>query len=125
MSKLMTTKFPLLLILVEMAAQLKTRGLDLGLQWIPRDQNEEADALTNSRFEDFDPANRIEVDVDNLNWMILPKMMSVPEDVHRRVTERREQKRKDKEKAPREKKHEETKAPRLKPGERLRARDPW
>ena len=49
-SKLMTSKFPLVVILAEVVAQLRTRSMVLNLGWVPRDQNEEADALTNGDF---------------------------------------------------------------------------
>ena len=45
--KCMTTKMPLGLILIELAAQLQHRPVELSLEWVPREQSEEADALTN------------------------------------------------------------------------------
>jgi hypothetical protein len=44
-SKLMSSKFSLVVILAEVAAQLRSRSMVLSLGWTPRDQNEEADAL--------------------------------------------------------------------------------
>ena len=35
----MTSKFPLVVVLAELAAQLKKRSLKLDLQWFPRGQN--------------------------------------------------------------------------------------
>ena len=49
LSRLMSSKFPLVLILSEFASQLRTRRLGMSLRWIPRGQNEEADALTNGQ----------------------------------------------------------------------------
>lgn len=95
------------------------------MEWIPRDQNEEADALTNGRFEDFDPRNRIEVDMDRLNWLLLPQMMVVSEDIHRRVAEKREQKKKERQETPQGQQSAAQRSKRLRPGERLCARDPW
>ena len=45
---------------MELTAQLVRRHRTLDLQWRSRDENEEADALTNERFEGFDPARRID-----------------------------------------------------------------
>lgn len=87
LSKLMTSKFPLLLILVELGAQLE-KELDLGLEWIPRDQSEEADALTNGRFDDFDPVRRIDVDLSNIKWLLLPQMAAASEDIHKKFMEK-------------------------------------
>ena len=58
--KMLTTKFPLCLVAMELAAQLTVRNLDLSLEWRRRDTNEEADALTNECFEAFDPALRLD-----------------------------------------------------------------
>ena len=55
LGRLMSSKFPLVVVLAELAAQLKKRCLRLDLQWVPRDENEEADGLTNLDFSGFDP----------------------------------------------------------------------
>ncbi len=47
LTKLMSSKFPLVVILAEVATQLRSRRMVLNLGWTPRDQNEEADVLTN------------------------------------------------------------------------------
>ena len=54
----MTTKFPMLVILGELAAQLRALNAELSLEWVPRLQNEEADALTNGDFSAFRPEHR-------------------------------------------------------------------
>ena len=54
--RLMTSKFPFMVVLAELAAQLRSRRMELGLDWVPRDQNEEADALTNGEFAGFAPS---------------------------------------------------------------------
>ena len=41
---------------------LSDRNLWLNASWVPRDLNQEADALTNDQFEGFDAALRLEVD---------------------------------------------------------------
>ena len=43
-------------------------------RWIPRLQNEEADALTNSDFRHFRPERRIEVKLDNLEFVVMDKL---------------------------------------------------
>lgn len=45
--------------------------MELDLSWVPRGQNEEADALTNERFEDFDMAKRIEVEFEKMKFVLL------------------------------------------------------
>ena len=55
----------------------------------PQNQNEEADALTNNRFEQFDPALRMEVDVGKLQFLVLEKMWTLADDLCRGVRERK------------------------------------
>ena len=69
--KLLTTKYPLGVVLMELATQLGRRAATLRADWIPRLQNEEADALTNWEFRHFDMAKRIDVDLAKLNFYVL------------------------------------------------------
>jgi hypothetical protein len=85
LSKLMSSKFPLIVVLSELAAQLKARSMALELDWAPRDQNEEADALTNNDFSAFDLSKRVSVDVDKIPWLIMPKMLGVAGDIYEAV----------------------------------------
>ena len=55
-----TSKFPLVVILIEMAEQLTAVGVGLALRWVPRLQNEEADALTSGRVNEFTAVLRFE-----------------------------------------------------------------
>ena len=71
LDKLMTTKFPLGVVLMELACQLRIRRACLHARWIPRLQNEEADALTNGEFDAFDPALRIDVDLKQLGFVVM------------------------------------------------------
>jgi hypothetical protein len=115
LTKLMSSKFPLVVVLAELSAQLRSRGMSLGLEWAPRDQNEEADALTNKDFAAFDPARRVEVDVSSIGWLILPKMLEVAGNIYKRVQDS---------KASRVKGVMPAAAPAYK-GKSFRQRDPW
>eukprot|EP00974_Lingulodinium_polyedra_P047660 4574878-Lingulodinium_polyedra.AAC.1 len=81
----MSSKFPLVVILTEVAAQLQMRSWDLSLEWVPRNQNEEADALTNEDFSGFRSDLRIVPDLGELPWQVLPRMVAVAEDLFARV----------------------------------------
>ena len=61
----------------------------MDLLWTPRDQNEEADALTNGEFTGFTAAHRVEVDLGPHSWKILPAAMKEAEDIYEKVKERR------------------------------------
>ena len=82
---MMTSKFPLVVILAEVAAQLRSRSMVLNLGWTPRDQNEEADVLTNGDFAAFDKNRRVEVDVSKVDWLILPRMLEVSQHIYEKV----------------------------------------
>ena len=47
MDKLMTTKLPFGLLLIELGAQLQRGRVDMPLRWVLRERNEEAGALAN------------------------------------------------------------------------------
>ena len=90
-SKLMTSKFPLVVILAELAALLRGRSMALSLGWVPRDQNEEADALTNGDFASFQKQLRVDVDVAQIPWLILPRMLEVAGEIYERVRKSKEE----------------------------------
>ena len=75
LDRFLTTKFPASLVLMELACQLEKYKLDLSLAWIPREQNEPADDLSKGRFELFEEANRVEVEMENLPFVVLYKLM--------------------------------------------------
>lgn len=123
LARMMTSKFPSLVILTELAAQLRQRELELTLGWVPRDQNEEADALTNGDYKDFDPAGRVKVVLEDLPWIVLPDMMRMSEEIYGIVKETRE---KGSESAARAgAAGTGAGAARRRPEDKLRVRDPW
>ena len=79
MDKLLTTKFPLGLILIELSYQLARRRMALRAEWVPRLQNEEADALTNGEYHAFDPDRRVEVRLEDLNFGVLNELLATGE----------------------------------------------
>ena len=87
--RLMSSKFPLVVILTEFVAQMRRLNVELDLQWIPRNQNEEADGLTNGRFEPFDVRRRIHVELKELHFIVLGQMLKVADHLYQEVHERR------------------------------------
>ena len=112
---MMTTKYPLGVILIELCHQLSLRQAVLRAQWVPRDQNEEADALTNSDFRHFSMDKRIPVDLAAMPFGVLHGLLAKGEDYLAEVAAAREA-RKSTTKEPAKKK--------LK-GETLREKQPW
>ena len=74
LDKLCSTKFPLYLVLMELSEQLRSRQLVLSVAWRPRDENEEADALTNERFGAFSLDRRVHVKWSDLRFSVLPRL---------------------------------------------------
>jgi hypothetical protein len=76
LDKLQTTKMPLAAILMEVGWQLQMKNVTADLQWVPRDQNCEADALTNGWYDGFDMNKRIIVEPEQLGFCILPELLA-------------------------------------------------
>jgi hypothetical protein len=114
LTRLMSSKFPLVVIMAELAAQMQARAMTLNLEWAPRDQNEEADALTNGDFSLFDTKKRVVVDLEEIRWLVLPRMLVVAEGIYEAVQGR---------KAGRAPARLEEPRPRAKA--KLRQREPW
>ncbi len=75
LNRLMTTRFPLCAVVMETAAQMERKNIRVSLDWCPRDLNSEADALSNGDVSSFTPELRVELDVANINWIVLNKLM--------------------------------------------------
>ena len=69
-----TTKYPLGVVLMEVAHQCRRRRLQLRADWIPRLENQEADDLTNLEFESFNSDNRLDVDLDLLQFGVMREL---------------------------------------------------
>jgi hypothetical protein len=71
LDRMLTTKYLLGVVLMELAHQTRIRRMVLRAHWLPRLENEEADALTNFEFRHFDPKHRIEVRLADLRFAVL------------------------------------------------------
>ena len=71
LDRMMTTRYPLGVVLMELAHQMKRRHVLLRARWLPRLQNQEADDLTNYEFRHFDPAKRINIELADLNFALM------------------------------------------------------
>ncbi len=115
--KFLTTKFPVSLVLMELAFQLARLEASLSLHWIPREQNEEADDLTKGRYEKFEEALRIEISLEDIGFEIIPKMAEVAGQLDEEIRLK---------KASKEGKKEEVQRERRTPAEmKLRMSQPW
>ena len=74
-SSMMSTKFPLNVLLMELSEQLERRNSWLRVDWTPREQNVQADALSNEQFHEFDPGKRVALDPAAVDWVVLPELI--------------------------------------------------
>jgi Skp family chaperone for outer membrane proteins len=65
---------------MELAHQMRARRLVLRAHWLPRLENEEADALTNFDYRHFDPAKRVDVKLEDLRFAVLDDLFQAGED---------------------------------------------
>ena len=75
-AKLHSTRFPLNVVLMQLTTLLEERGLWLDLRWRRRDDNIEADALTNEDFSSFDPSRRCACSWDLAVFPVLQKFLA-------------------------------------------------
>ena len=67
-------KWPLMGIMMQFASYLASCGGRIKLQWRPREENIEADDLTNSRFDRFDLSRRVDVSFGDLPMSIFDSL---------------------------------------------------
>jgi len=82
---LLTTKFPLCAVLMELSAQLARAGRRMVLRWYPRLQNTEADDLSNGLVHGFDPGRRVYPDFRPESLLVLPDLVKYGEELYERV----------------------------------------
>lgn len=89
LDKYMSTSFPLSVVLMELAVQLQDLQVDLDLQWVPRDQNSLADSLTNLDFESFDKDLRMDLELKDLEFKILPALMALASEIDEEIIQKK------------------------------------
>ena len=117
LDKLITTRYPLAVVLIELSTQLALRRMAMRAEWVPRMQNQEADALTNSEFAAFDPSLRIPVDLNKLDFKVMHRLLEKGEAYFEELQAAKE----------RQKAEAARGVPpgKRRRGETLRERDPW
>jgi hypothetical protein len=90
-SKNMTSKYPLYLVLLELTEQLLKRNVSLDLLWQRRDSNEAADDLTNHCFDKFSEELRVNPRLESLGWIVLPKLMDSAAQLHKHISNAKQQ----------------------------------
>ena len=116
----MTTKFPACAVLMELSAYMKSISMkvlsSVECRVNPRTSNREADRLANGEHSRFSPQNRVDVDLAQMQWDVLPDVLSLGESAEDDVRRLRESGQCLQRNAKRRKR---------KPDERMRQKDPW
>ena len=70
-----TTKWPLMAVNMQLSSSLAKSRLGLLLKWRPREENVEADELTNEVFSSFEESRRITVSIGDLDLSVLKALV--------------------------------------------------
>ena len=76
-----SNKFPLSYVQMQLGLKCFLHGLVFQLQWRPRETNEEADDLTNLKFEKFSLEHRCEVSWKQLDWTMMEGLLAFRKEV--------------------------------------------
>ena len=76
-TKLLSTKFPLTILVMELIAQLREKGCLLQLDLFSRDLNEPADDLANCVYDRFSFSNRINEVPSELPFLVISELQSI------------------------------------------------
>ena len=74
-ARLLTTKVPVMFVLMEFSLRCDSSGVRCLLNWRPRDANQEADRITKNDFSDFSADLRVAVSWDELQFSVLPSLL--------------------------------------------------
>ena len=91
-ARLLTTRFLLAAFLMELAMQLQMVGANLELYWLPRLQNQEADALTNNDLTRFDEQLRQRFDLASFKGLVLSDMLACGTELYEEIKVARQRK---------------------------------
>ena len=84
-ARLLTTNCPLAAFVSELAVQLEQRGILFEMTWVPREQNAEADAITNGQTEWLNPQNQLATNLEKLPFAVLQPLLKKGEEFYKNV----------------------------------------
>jgi len=82
------------ILLLELMELMRTCRIHLDLQWVRRDDNVEADAITNEEFGMFSEQLRVPVDPKKVKWLALSGMFEAGQRLYESINAEREAQRK-------------------------------
>ena len=75
MRKAATTRWPLVLVNMQLTDSTMKSGMRVGLKWRPRDENTVADDLTNEKFDQVEVAKRVHIAWNEIKLDLLNKLL--------------------------------------------------
>ena len=93
-SKLMTTKFPLCAAMMQLSSTLAARNQRMKLSWTPREQNYEADELSNGIIHRFSKRNEVDAEKILSELKVFNKMVKYGRKLYEEISDKREDARK-------------------------------
>ena len=91
-SKWMSTKYPLTVLIMELSETLRTRDCELCLEWVPREKNQLADDLTNEKFDHFPMELRVRLVGGDTKWLVLDSLLKKAQEFHEELAKERKRK---------------------------------
>lgn len=92
LQKGLSTKYPITILVIEVAETLRRCDAFATLTWVRRDGNVLADALTNEDFSSFDPRKRETVCEKELRWHVMKELLQSSEKLFNEIKEQKEKK---------------------------------
>ena len=96
LQKGLSTKYPITILVIEVAETLRRCDAFATLTWVRRDGNTLADALTNEDFSSFDPQRRKAVIEKELKWHVMDDLLRRSEKLFNEIKEHKMKKNREK-----------------------------
>jgi|Cyp1metagenome_2_1107374.scaffolds.fasta_scaffold09372_16 hypothetical protein len=87
----MSTKYLLTLLLMELTEELRRKDLRLDLEWVRREDNVDADDLSNENWSNFSAHMRDERRPEEIGWIVLDRLQRKGLELYREIQELKEQ----------------------------------
>ena len=88
-TKWMSTKFPLTVLVMELSESLRLGNCFLNLDWLRRDKNQLADDLSNMKFDSFDLSQRVRWNPFEQSWHVLTDFLGHAKEFHEELKKRK------------------------------------
>ena len=88
-SKWMSTKFPLTVLVMELSESLRLGHCYLALDWLRRDRNQLADDLSNMKFDSFNMEQRVRWVPQEQKWHVLTRFLQHAKEFHEEMRKRK------------------------------------